>query len=379
MKRVGAIVFPLCIMSLLLGGGLGHFGLRQRVESGGEGRGGWGIIGVGLILAARLLRAWTPWPTRSRTAALRVFASPESGSVMDETRSSLAQLRATCELRPPNCGEVQLSVVIPAYNEQARLPRTVLDTIGWCTTRSLDFEIIIADDGSRDQTLAIGRLFAESDQRVRVLACPHMGKGAAVRMGMLNARGRFVLFMDADGATPLDEIWKLLAAVEAGKDVVIGSRVARHPGEVEVTTSLYRRFIGRIFAFFVNVLAVKGIDDSQCGFKMFRGDAVAAIFSRQKTAGFAFDVEILFIARRLSLSIVEVPVNWVAQPGSKINLLADSIRMLWDISRLQWLHRNFQALPSPMEGRRRSHLGTQIPTAPAHHPVSDGARYSPDA
>src|SRR5262249_29880723 len=176
---------------------------------------------------------------------------------------------------------------------------------------------------------------------IRALACPHMGKGAAVRIGMLNAKGRLALFMDADGATPLSEIPKLLAAIEQGYDIAIGSRVSQQPGEAEIKTSLHRRLIGRIFAFFVNLLAIEGIADTQCGFKMFSREACAAIFSRQKTVGFAFDVEILYIARQLSLSIAEIPVNWIAQPGSKVNLVTDSIKMLMDISRVRWLHRNF--------------------------------------
>lgn len=171
---------------------------------------------------------------------------------------------------------------------------------------------------------------------------------------MLNAKGRFILFVDADGATPMSEIPKLLEVVERGVDVAIGSRVVQHPGEVEVRTKFHRRLIGRTFAFLVNLLALEGISDTQCGFKMFRGDAAAAIFSRQKTAGFAFDVEVLFLARRLALSIVEIPVNWVAQPGSKVNLVTDSMRMLWDISHLRWLHRNSR--PGFRRGRNRSSL-----------------------
>src|SRR5208282_6165074 len=136
-------------------------------------------------------------------------------------------------------------------------------------------------------------------------------------------------------------------ALELGRDVAIGSRVVQCPGEVEVKTSFLRWFVGRCFAFFVNLFAIEGIADTQCGFKMFRRQAAAEIFSRQKIAGFAFDVEILFIARRLSLSIAEIPVNWAAQPGSKVNLVVDSIRMLWDISHLRWLHRKFEAPPSP--------------------------------
>ena len=244
---------------------------------------------------------------------------------------------------------VRLSVVIPAYNEEARLPETLRKTVSWCDAYDLEFEVIVVDDGSRDGTVALGRVFAESDQRIRVLACAHMGKGAAVRTGMLDAKGHFVLFMDADGATPLSEIPKLIAGIDEGYDVAIGSRVVRREGEADVKTPLHRRVIGRTFAFFTGLLALGGIADTQCGFKMFRREVAVAIFSRQKTVGFAFDVEILFIARRLSLSVLEIPVNWVAQPGSKVNLVTDSFRMLWDICRISWLHRNF-------EGRRSEEL-----------------------
>jgi dolichyl-phosphate beta-glucosyltransferase len=266
--------------------------------------------------------------------------------VLDHVRSSLNQLGEAVKLKPAPRDDIQLSIVVPAYNEQARLPRTVLETIGWCTSQKLSFELIIADDGSRDATLALARLFEESDVRIRSLACPHMGKGATVRMGILNAKGQVVLFMDADGATPMTEIPKLLAAIAAGHQVAIGSRVIQREGEVEVKTPLYRKLIGRVFAFFVNLFAIEGIADTQCGFKMFRGDAAREIFSRQRMAGFAFDVEILYLARRMSLSIAEIPVNWVAQPGSKVNLVTDSIKMLWDIGRIRWLHRKTQITPT---------------------------------
>src|SRR5262249_32817140 len=158
----------------------------------------------------------------------------------------------------------------------------------------------------------------------------------AVRMGVLNAKGRYVLFMDADGATPLGELPKLVETLESGYDVVIGSRVARRPGQVEVRTAFHRRSIGRVFACLVNLIAVNGIADTQCGFKLFKREAALAIFSRQKTVGFAFDVEILYIARRLALSVAELPINWTAQAGSKVNLFTDSIKMLWDISLIRW-------------------------------------------
>lgn len=298
------------------------------------------ISGSILYLAVGFYRIPLAQP---KVAAPRPQAPEAPSPVLEQTRSILGHFGESVALKPPARGEIQLSIVIPAYNEQARLPRTVLETIHWCTIRNLDFELIIADDGSRDETLALARLFEESDIRVRALACPHAGKGSAVRMGVLNAKGRYILFMDADGATPLNEIPKLLAAVAEGQDVAIGSRVLQHPGEVEIKTALHRRIMGRSFAFFVNLFAIEGIGDTQCGFKMFRREAAAAIFSRQKSVGFAFDVEILYIACRLSLSITEIPVNWTEQPGSKVNLVTDSIRMLWDISHIRWMHRNFRA------------------------------------
>jgi dolichyl-phosphate beta-glucosyltransferase len=267
-------------------------------------------------------------------------------NLFEKTRSNLSELGAAVALKPAPRSDIELSIVIPAYNEQMRLPRTVLETLRFCSTQNINFELLVADDGSRDDTLALVRLFEESDLRVRAIACPHMGKGSAVRMGMLNARGRFVLFMDADGATPLDEIRKLMASLESGYDVAVGSRAMHRPDDVEVKTSIHRRIIGRTFAFFVRLLAVEGIADTQCGFKMFRREAAWNIFSVQKLTGFAFDVEILFIAKRLSLSVIEIPVNWIAQPGSKVNLVIDSIKMLRDISLIWWLHRNFHATPS---------------------------------
>jgi dolichyl-phosphate beta-glucosyltransferase len=271
-----------------------------------------------------------------------------ASSVVEQTGMSLQQLGKTVPLQPNLRADVYLSIVIPAYNEEQRLPRTVLETLSFCTQRNLSFEIILSDDGSLDTTLELARLFEERDARVRAMSCPHLGKGSAVRMGMLNARGQFVLFMDADGATPLTEISKLIAALEAGNDVAFGSRALQVAGDVRVKTSLHRRFIGRVFAFFVNVIAIGGVADTQCGFKMFRRDAAQAIFPLQKTPGFAFDVEILFLARKLGLALIEVPVNWVAQPGSKVNLVSDSMKMLWDITQIRWMHRNFNFAGRPV-------------------------------
>ena len=294
------------------------------------------LSGGVIYLASGLYRI----PLRQPKSTAKQTAQPEPiAPAIDELRTSLGRLSETVELKPAPRDDIELSIIIPAYNEQARLPRTVLEAMSWCGSQKLAFELIISDDGSRDETLELARLFEQSDMRIRALACPHMGKGSAVRMGMLNARGRHVLFMDADGATPLNEIPKLTAAIEAGSDIAIGSRVMQSPGQVEVKTPLYRKVIGRVFAFFVNLFAIEGIGDTQCGFKMFSYGASRAICSRQKLAGFAFDVEQLFLARRMSLSIAEIPVNWVAQAGSKVNLVTDSIRMLMDIAQIKWMHR----------------------------------------
>lgn len=257
-------------------------------------------------------------------------------SIVEQTRDTLRNLP---DLKPGVRNCPSLSIVIPAYNEESRLPRTLFDTIKWCTSNRVDFEIVVSDDGSDDATLMLARMFEESDSRIRAIACPHTGKGGAVRIGVLNARGQYILFMDADGATPLGEVPKMLSAVEGGVDVAIGSRILGKETDLTVKTSLHRRIIGRVFAFLVRLLAVNGIEDTQCGFKMFRRDSAFAIFSRQKSLGFAFDVEILFVAGRLGLSVAEIPINWVAQPGSKVSIVRDSIKMLWDISRIRWMHR----------------------------------------
>jgi len=235
--------------------------------------------------------------------------------------------------------EIFLSIVIPAFNERSRLNKTVLETLEWCSQMTSLFEIIIVDDGSNDDTLDIARSLSKTDNRVIVLARPHLGKGAAVKVGMLNATGEFILFMDADGATPLNEIRKLLQKMEEGYPVAIGSRVVADPKDTKVVSSFHRTFLGRIFSKAVNILAVPGIRDTQCGFKVFRKDAAKALFAVQKCNGFAFDVEILFLAKRMSLSVAEVPVNWINQKGSKVNPLSDGCKMLADILMLRLAHR----------------------------------------
>lgn len=264
----------------------------------------------------------------------------EGSQILHDTRLHLEQLSQELCISRNDKRRIDLSIVIPAYNEINRLPKTILETVKWCKACSLNYEILVVDDGSTDETFEICRLFSEYDENLRAISNPHLGKGAAVRSGMLNASGLHVLFMDADGATPLDQIPKLRAQLENGHSIAIGSRVVQNPGETAVVTSLHRKLIGRIFAAIVNVFGVSGIGDTQCGFKMFGREVVKDIFTRQKLNGFAFDVEILFLARKLSLEIAEVPISWNNKEGSKVNLVFDSIRMLRDVLMLKFLHSN---------------------------------------
>ena len=169
------------------------------------------------------------------------------------------------------------------------------------------------------------------NEELRLIRLPaNRGKGYAVRTGIVNARGGRILFADADGATPMAEVERLDAALDGGADVAIGSRAVAS-GEVRVRARLHRRLIGRTFHALVRLLTVDGIRDTQCGFKLFRAEAAHDLFSRMRMDGFSFDVEVLLMARRRGYGIAEVPVNWEHQPGSRVNLVTDSVRMAADL------------------------------------------------
>jgi len=237
-----------------------------------------------------------------------------------------------------------LSIVIPAYNEESRIAPTIRDIVGYCRSGGRAFELILVDDGSRDGTTSAGRSLAEDFPELRVirLASNH-GKGYAVRTGVINALGSTVLFADADGSTPISEIERLEAALASGADLAVGSRELRADG-VQVQAKLYRRFMGRTFHRMVKWLADVGVTDTQCGFKLFRSPVAHDLFSRTMMNGFSFDVEVLLMARRRGYSIAEVPVNWVHQPGSKVRLTRDSLRMAADLFRIRahWLSGEYE-------------------------------------
>jgi dolichyl-phosphate beta-glucosyltransferase len=227
--------------------------------------------------------------------------------------------------------ETTVSVVIPAFNEEERLPATVRGAAEYFRNLGKPFELIIVDDGSRDRTAAIALGMRNEYPEMRLLRlAANRGKGYAVRSGVLNCGGSLMLFADADGATPWDQFERLEAAVETGADVAIGSR-ARGAADVRVRARIHRRLMGRVFAKLVGLLAISGIEDTQCGFKLFRGDVAQELFSRMRMNGFSFDVEVLLMARRRGHRIAEVPVNWNHQPGSRVRLVQDSLLMVRDL------------------------------------------------
>jgi dolichyl-phosphate beta-glucosyltransferase len=225
------------------------------------------------------------------------------------------------------------SVVIPAYNEAARLPRYLDEVIAFFDGRGDRYEVVVVDDGSRDGTAAVAAAVAAAHPAVRLLRLPeNRGKGAAVRAGMLAARGDFRLFADADGATAIAELKRLEPALARGVDVVIGSRALPDPS-VSVRARRRRKLAGRIFNAIVSRLGLGPIADSQCGFKCFRARAADDLFGALETTGFGFDVELLLRARRRGYTVAEVAVNWVDQPGSKVRVLVDGPDMIRQVLR----------------------------------------------
>ncbi len=220
-----------------------------------------------------------------------------------------------------------LSVVIPAYNEESRLPLTLRSLVAYLRSLGRPFEIVVADDGSADATIEVARAAAVE---VSVIGLPHRGKGAAVRAGVLASRGELALITDADLSTPIAELDRLVAALDGGCGVAIGSRHA--PGaRVEVPQGLGRRAAGRMFNLLVRALVLPSLHDTQCGAKLFSRDAALAVFERCRTDGFAFDVEALLLAERLGYRVVEVPVAWRDVPDSRVRPVTDGLRMLWEV------------------------------------------------
>jgi len=227
-------------------------------------------------------------------------------------------------------------VVVPAYNEERRLPDTLERVIAWLGTQSLAFsEVIVVNDGSADGTAALVERLREGNPCLRLLNNPgNRGKGYSVRHGMLEARGEWVLFSDADLSTPIEEVSRLYAAAsEADADIAVGSRAVDR-SLVSKHQSVLREFSGRFFNLVMRAATGLPFRDTQCGFKLYRASAAREVFSRQKLDGFSFDVEDLYIARRLGIPAVEVPVRWANVEGTKVSALT-GLRSFADLVRIR--------------------------------------------
>ena len=229
-----------------------------------------------------------------------------------------------------------LSVVVPAYNEAERIGASLTRIAEYFQAQPYDFEVLIVDDGSADATKAMALAFAETHPQFRLLSYDvNRGKGHAVRYGMLRAAGQRVLFCDADLATPIEEVEKLIAALDAGADIAIGSRDVKG-SQLLKRQSLLREMGGRAFNQIAQALAVPGIHDTQCGFKLFTQSAAQRIFSLCQVDHFAFDVEVLYLAVKvLGLRVAEIPVRWAHQEGSKVRFFRDAIRMVKTLFRIR--------------------------------------------
>jgi len=229
-----------------------------------------------------------------------------------------------------------LCIVIPAYNEERRLPGALEKVTAFLDQHPYAAEVLVVENGSMDRTTEIAEAFAARFPYIRVLHSPK-GKGAAVRMGMLAGQGEYLYICDTDLAVPIEEVVKFLPPQLSDFDVAIASREAQ--GARRYGEPIYRHLMGRVYNLIAQVIAVPGIKDTQCGFKCLTRPAARAIFSAQVMSGWGFDVELLFIARRWGYRIVEVPVNWYYGQGSRINPLRDSLRMLgelWQVRRNGW-------------------------------------------
>lgn len=225
-----------------------------------------------------------------------------------------------------------LSIVIPAHNEENRLPRTLEQVFAYLSTQDYEAEVVVVENGSSDRTLEAAREFATRHPNLRVLQNPERGKGGAVRLGMLQATGRYRFICDADLSMPIEEVGKFLPPQLDGFDVAIGSREA--PGAVRYNEPGYRHWGGRLINLAIRLLILPGLQDTQCGFKCFTTAAVEKLFTRQTLTGWSFDIELLYLARRAGMTIREIPIHWTFDADSKVSAVRDALRMIGDIFRI---------------------------------------------
>lgn len=225
--------------------------------------------------------------------------------------------------------DIFLSVIIPAHNEETRLPGTLQQVFNFLAAQAYTAEVLVVENASHDRTYQVAQEFARQNAMLKVVQCPQRGKGFAVRQGMLAARGEYRLMCDADLSMPISEIARFLPPVLNEVDIAIASREAA--GAVRYSEPYYRHLIGRVYNSLTRLLLLPGLQDTQCGYKCFGGAVVEQLFSRQRLGGWSFDVEILFIARRRGMRIVEVPISWTYTPGSKVSVIKSAMRVVLDL------------------------------------------------
>jgi glycosyltransferase involved in cell wall biosynthesis len=226
-----------------------------------------------------------------------------------------------------------LSIIIPAHNEENRLPRTLEQVFAFVASRDYAVEVLVVENGSTDRTLSVAQEYARANPVLRVLHEDGRGKGLAVQRGMLEARGEYRMMCDADLSMPVEEITKFLPPACSGFDVAIGSREAR--GSRRYDEPRYRHLGGRLINLIIRLLILPELQDTQCGFKCFQAAAALELFKRQTLPGWSFDIEMLFVARRRGYRIVEIPIDWYYRSESKVSALRDAIRMIQDIFRIR--------------------------------------------
>ncbi|MBF8266810.1 MAG: hypothetical protein HW388_318 [Dehalococcoidia bacterium] len=227
-----------------------------------------------------------------------------------------------------------LSVVIPAYNEEGRIALTLEAVVRYTQGQGYTWEVIVADDGSLDETASLVEAAARENPGIRLLRLNHGGKGWAVKSGMLEARGQYRFLADADLSMPIEHLERFLPPHLTDFDIAIGSREA--PGARRFHEPMRRHLLGRVFNGMVRMLAVRGISDTQCGFKGFTAQAAETLFPLQRSHGFGFDVEVLFLARKLGMRVVEVPIDWHYHGGSKVRPWRDGLLMSRDLLSVRW-------------------------------------------
>ena len=226
-----------------------------------------------------------------------------------------------------------LSIIIPAHNEENRLPRTLEEIFSFLEKQNYPSQVIVVENGSSDKTLEIANDFAKKHPSLTVIHEERSGKGSAIRRGALAAQGEYRFICDADLSMPIDDLPKFLPPAVEHFDIAIGSREA--PGSIRYNEPSYRHIGGRAINLVIRALILPGLNDTQCGFKCFRAETTIELFQKQTLTGWSFDIELLYLARRKKLRIREIPIRWRFDPDSKVSALRDALRMIGDIFRIR--------------------------------------------